>query len=76
MDSPACHVIYVNRNVGQDRMILADPNSLTLSSGDCSTDSLQDGIRNEVQPLLDSFGDGGLHRAFFFYLTILVNYLH
>ena len=49
-------------------MILADPNSLTSSSGDCSTDSLQDGIRNEVQPLLDSFGDGGLHRAFFLFI--------
>ena len=62
MDSPACHVIYVNRNVGQDRMIPADPNVFS-SSGHSSTGSPQDGIRKEVQPLLDSFGDGAFQQV-------------
>jgi hypothetical protein len=55
MDSPACHVIYVNRSVGQERLVQAKPDG-TIASG--TLDSEQDVVRQEIQPLLEAFGDG------------------
>ena len=53
MDKPACHIVYVNRDAGEDRHVRAS-----------SAESLDpaywqnDRIRDDVQPLLDAFGDG------------------
>jgi hypothetical protein len=48
MDNPACHVIYVNHTVGEERLVRAD-----------STDEdPHDAVRSEVKPLLEAFGDG------------------
>lgn len=58
MDRLACHVIYVNREVGEDRLIQAAPGE---SSSQFSPDRKHDGLRETVQPLLDAFGDGTLH---------------
>jgi hypothetical protein len=52
MDKPACHIVYVNRDAGEDRHVRA---SSTESSS--STYWQNDRIRDDVQPLLDAFGD-------------------
>jgi hypothetical protein len=49
MDDPACHVIYVSRSVGEERLVRADL---------AENDERNDAVRNEVQPLLEAFGDG------------------
>jgi hypothetical protein len=51
MESPACNIIYVNRNVGPERLIRAKTQE--SSSGDWQADE----ARTLVQPLLDAFGD-------------------
>lgn len=52
MQSPAsCHVIYVNRKASRDRLVRAN------ASGPVSDDD-DDGTRDEVQALLEAFGDG------------------
>lgn len=57
MDSPACHVIYVNRNVDQERLV-------RVSSWEESADGWQDsGTRKELQPLLEAFGEGLFHTS-------------
>lgn len=54
MDNPACHVIYVNHNVGHDRLV--------HSSEDSSLDNFDDErVRDELLPLLEAFGDGMLY---------------
>lgn len=57
MDKSACHVIYVNRNVEQDRLVRAVPDELPLPSGEIPSDWKHDHVRQDVQPLLDAFGD-------------------
>jgi hypothetical protein len=68
MDSTTCHVIYVNRSVARDRLIYAQPasrcqptSSTTSDTGDvasCGSDWQGDNVLQDIQPLLDSFGDG------------------
>lgn len=56
MDRAACHVIYINRNVCEERSIKND------GSSDVKIDThdvvVSERIRQIVQPLLDAFGDG------------------
>ncbi|OAQ99531.1 hypothetical protein LLEC1_02540 [Akanthomyces lecanii] len=54
MDSTACHVIYVNRSVAQNRFIPARRDG---QSSDDSDDDHPDHVRRDVKPLLDAFGD-------------------
>lgn len=49
MDDPACQVIYVNRNVGEERLVRADSTN---------ADQANDVVRSDVKPLLEAFGDG------------------
>jgi hypothetical protein len=58
MDSLACHVIYVNRSVGEARLLRALSDDLAASPTDASPDWQHDRVRDLVQPLLDAFGDG------------------
>lgn len=58
MDKSACHVIYVNRSVGEDRLVRAVPDELPAPSNDLPAESKHDSVREDVQPLLDAFGDG------------------
>lgn len=58
MDSLTCNVIYVNRNIGEDRLVRAridDPASTPAAE---SVSDSPDHTRQHVQPLLDAFGDG------------------
>ncbi|KAL7918894.1 hypothetical protein ACQKWADRAFT_216755 [Trichoderma austrokoningii] len=57
MDSLACHVIYVNRSVGEARLLRALSDDLAASPTDASPDWRHDRVRELVQPLLDAFGD-------------------
>ncbi|KAJ6446346.1 high affinity cAMP phosphodiesterase [Purpureocillium lavendulum] len=54
MDRLACHVIYVNREAGEDRLLQALPDE---SPSQFASDRKHDHLRQTVQPLLDSFGD-------------------
>ncbi|KND95012.1 3',5'-cyclic-nucleotide phosphodiesterase regA [Tolypocladium ophioglossoides CBS 100239] len=54
MDRLACHVIYVNRAAGEDRLVQAIANENTTG---CPPDWKHDCIREVIQPLLDTFGD-------------------
>ncbi len=51
MDSPECHVIYVNRNAGRDRLVLSKSVGLR-------DDQDNERIGDDVLPLLEAFGDG------------------
>ncbi|CAM1505625.1 Fc.00g112620.m01.CDS01 [Cosmosporella sp. VM-42] len=55
MDRAACHVLYVNRNVGQERLIQASRDDTPTEIG--SLDWEGDNVRATIQPLLDTFGD-------------------
>lgn len=61
MERSACHVIYVNRNVAQDRLV-----SVVGVDGPLPKDSTPewtlDQARQDIQPVLDAFGDGKLLR--------------
>lgn len=65
MDSLACHVIYVNRSVGEARLLRAIPDDSAASPTGATPDWRRDRVRELVQPLLDTFGDG-LSFLFFF----------
>jgi hypothetical protein len=52
-DGNTCHVLYVNRSIGQDRTVRGIP---TLNAGDSTDDD--DSIRSDIRPLLEAFGDG------------------
>ncbi|POR34855.1 Phosphodiesterase [Tolypocladium paradoxum] len=54
MDRLDCHVIYVNRAAGEDRLVQAVPDEKTAGY---APDWKHDCIRQVVQPLLDTFGD-------------------
>ncbi|PHH63243.1 hypothetical protein CDD81_6195 [Ophiocordyceps australis] len=51
MEQTACHVIYVNRAVGQDRLVHS------LASDQVASDWHHTGIADSIQTLLDAFGD-------------------
>ncbi|PNY26133.1 Phosphodiesterase [Tolypocladium capitatum] len=53
MDRLACHVIYVNRAAGEDRLVRAVADEETAG---CPPDWKHDHIRQVVHPLLDAFG--------------------
>lgn len=59
MDRVACHVIYVNRKVREERVIRANRDDVTKESL-ASIPPLweTDHIQDDIQPLLDAFGDG------------------
>ncbi|KAL7944502.1 hypothetical protein V8C42DRAFT_346240 [Trichoderma barbatum] len=57
MDSLACHVIYVNRSVGEARLLRAIPGDPAASPTGATPDWRRDRVRELVQPLLDAFGD-------------------
>ncbi|RFU72515.1 high affinity camp phosphodiesterase [Trichoderma arundinaceum] len=57
MDSLACHVIYVNRSVGEARLLRAIPDDPAASPTAAIPDWRRDRVRELVQPLLDAFGD-------------------
>ncbi|KAL6832680.1 hypothetical protein V8C40DRAFT_262546 [Trichoderma camerunense] len=57
MDSLACHVIYVNRSVGEARLLRAIPDDSAASPTGATPDWRRDRVRELVQPLLDTFGD-------------------
>ncbi len=52
MDSPACHVIYVNSSVGPERLLRAE--TIEASAHDWQ----DEGVRGEVQSLLEAFDHG------------------
>lgn len=58
MDALACHVIYVNRSVGEARLLRALPDDAAASPTPAVPDWRRDRVRELVQPLLDAFGDG------------------
>jgi hypothetical protein len=58
MDSLACHVIYVNRSVGEARLLRAEPDDPAALPTGATPDWHRDRVRELVQPLLDAFGDG------------------
>ena len=55
MDRAACHVLYVNRNVRQRRLVRALRDQRQDGQ---SSDWEVDNVREQIQPLLDTFGDG------------------
>ncbi|KAL7798356.1 phosphodiesterase [Trichoderma ceciliae] len=57
MDILACHVIYVNRSVGEARLLRAVPDDPAASPTGAAPDWRRDRVRELVQPLLDAFGD-------------------
>ncbi|KAH0494198.1 hypothetical protein TgHK011_000827 [Trichoderma gracile] len=57
MDSLACHVIYVNRSVGEARLLRAVPDDPAALPTGATPDWHRDRVRQLVQPLLDAFGD-------------------
>lgn len=62
MDRLSCNVIYVNRVVGEERLISASPaaapGGVTESDQRGQSDWKLDPAKELVQPLLDAFGDG------------------
>lgn len=58
MDRPICHVLYINRNVRQQRVIRAHRNGFEELDDDATVDWKIDDIGEDIQPLLDTFGDG------------------
>ncbi|KAH8175886.1 3'5'-cyclic nucleotide phosphodiesterase domain-containing protein [Sarocladium implicatum] len=57
METPPCHVVYVNRKVGQDRLIAAAPLQDAPVDDNSAVDWSYDQTREAVQPLLNAFGD-------------------
>lgn len=58
MDHPACHVVYVNRSVGEECLVRARPDHTSELGDSASLTSKDNRVRDQVQPLLDAFGDG------------------
>ncbi|KAI9166900.1 Phosphodiesterase [Paramyrothecium foliicola] len=52
MDKPACHIVYVNRAAGEDRHLRSHTDE-NFSSASWQNDR----VRDDVQPLVDAFGD-------------------
>ncbi|KFA74954.1 hypothetical protein S40288_02222 [Stachybotrys chartarum IBT 40288] len=57
IEGHACHVIYVNCDVGDDRLVRALPRGSPESEHGSMIDDEHDPVRNDIQPLLDAFGD-------------------
>lgn len=58
MDRLSCNVIYVNRVVGEDRLLRAAPDTNSVANEDAQPEWNCDDAKELVQPLLDTFGDG------------------
>lgn len=58
MDYAACHVIYVNRSIREERLVRAQRDESGMLPDDSPSIWETDRIRNDIQPLLDAFGDG------------------
>lgn len=58
MDRAACHVVYVNRNVRQRRLVRSLRDQPREKSSENVFNWEVDDIRQQIQPLLDTFGDG------------------
>ncbi|KAH7329232.1 hypothetical protein B0I35DRAFT_39696 [Stachybotrys elegans] len=57
MERHACHVIYVNRDVGEDRVVRSVLSAALGSSDQGLNGHAHDALREDIQPLLDAFGD-------------------
>lgn len=57
MDNATCHVVYVNRQVRQDRLIRNDATDAHLSNGDVASGEVEY-IQKDAALLLDTFGEG------------------
>ncbi|KHN95133.1 3'5'-cyclic nucleotide phosphodiesterase, catalytic domain protein [Metarhizium album ARSEF 1941] len=57
MDRLSCNVIYVNRLVGEDRLLGAAPDTNNAANENAQLGWNRDHARELVQPLLDTFGD-------------------
>ncbi|OLN81787.1 3',5'-cyclic-nucleotide phosphodiesterase regA [Colletotrichum chlorophyti] len=57
MDNATCHVVYVNRQVHQDRLIRHDADDATLSN-QVGFDLENDDVRKDAALLLETFGEG------------------
>ncbi|KAK8930470.1 hypothetical protein H634G_07415 [Metarhizium anisopliae BRIP 53293] len=57
MDRLSCNVIYVNRVVGEDRLLRAAPDTNSVANEDAQPEWNCDDAKELVQPLLDTFGD-------------------
>ena len=57
MDFLTCHVIYVHRSVGQDRLLRAADDAAASPPG-AACEWQRDRGRELVQPLVNAFGDG------------------
>ncbi|KAF3806410.1 3' 5'-cyclic-nucleotide phosphodiesterase 2 [Colletotrichum gloeosporioides] len=56
MDNATCHVVYVNRQVRQDRLIRNDATDAHLSNGDVASGEVEF-IQKDAALLLDTFGE-------------------
>lgn len=62
MDNATCHVVYVNRQVRQDRLIRNDANHANLPNGVATDEEIGD-IQRDAALLLETFGEG-MHNQF------------
>ncbi|KAF9875603.1 3'5'-cyclic nucleotide phosphodiesterase [Colletotrichum karsti] len=56
MDNATCHVVYVNRQVRQDRLLRNNANDAHLSNGAATDGEIED-IRKDAALLLETFGE-------------------
>ena len=73
MDHLSCHVIYVNRMVGEDRLVRPAALSADGAVDDAGPGRWErDRIKDLVRPLLDAFGDGSFahHTSWFFFFYV------
>ncbi|WQF75719.1 Putative HD/PDEase domain, 3'5'-cyclic nucleotide phosphodiesterase [Colletotrichum destructivum] len=57
MDNATCHVVYVNRQVRQDRLILPDVKDAHLPNGGATDVEENDEIQKDATLLLETFGE-------------------
>lgn len=65
MDRLSCNVIYVNRVIDEDRLLRAAPDTNQVVDDTVHSEWKRDHVRELVQPLLDTFGDGTLLSIYF-----------